>query len=47
MSQFGNLGFRRGIAAQLIGYDLARCFGISGKRVLEEPLRCRLVTALP
>src|SRR5579864_9321133 len=40
VSQFGNLGFRRRIAAQLVGHDLARCLSTRGKHALEKPLRC-------
>ncbi len=46
MGKFGNLGFRRGIAAQLVGHDLARCLSTRGKNALEKPLRCSLVAAL-
>jgi hypothetical protein len=46
VSEFGNLGFRRRITAQLVGHDPARCLSTRGKHVLEKPLRCRLVATL-
>ena len=46
VNQFRNLGFRRRIAAQLIGHDLARYLRARDKHALEKPLRCSLVAAL-
>jgi hypothetical protein len=45
VDQFWDLGLCRRIAAQLVGHDLARCLGTSGKNALEKPLGCRLVPA--
>ncbi|CAB3809440.1 hypothetical protein LMG28688_06993 [Paraburkholderia caffeinitolerans] len=46
VGELGNLGFRRRIAAQLVGHDLARCFSTRGKHPLEKSFGCSLVTAL-
>jgi hypothetical protein len=43
VDQFWDLGLCRRIAAQLVGHDLARCLGASGKNALEKLLGCRLV----
>jgi len=40
VDQLGDLSLCCRIAAQLVGHDLARCLGTSGKHALEKPLGC-------